>query len=94
MTSVPPRARELAERASSATRVRLLRRPGTKQLWVELWESANDRAVMIQVRPGQALDAFEHPYAYARPHHFPPPAQSLELCEKGRRVAGDSCHEE
>jgi hypothetical protein len=94
MTSVPLRARELAERASSGTRVRLLWRPGTKQLWVELRESANDRAVRIQVRPEQALDAFQHPYAYARPHHFRPPAHSLELCAKGRRAAGDTCHEQ
>jgi hypothetical protein len=34
MTSVRPRCRELAERSSNGTRVRLLWREGTKRLWV------------------------------------------------------------
>jgi hypothetical protein len=49
---------------SSGTHVRLLWRQGTRQLWVEVWEAATDRALRIQVPPERALDAFRHPYAY------------------------------
>jgi hypothetical protein len=64
MTSVRPGTRELAERMSSGAHVRLLWRQGTRQLWVEVWEAATDRALRIQVPPERALDAFRHPYAY------------------------------
>jgi hypothetical protein len=36
MTPVEHRTRELAERMSSGTHVRLLWRQGTKQLWIEI----------------------------------------------------------
>jgi hypothetical protein len=65
MTAVRPRIRELAERASSGTRVRLLWRQGTRQLWVEVREPGMDQALAILVPPERALDAFHHPYAYA-----------------------------
>jgi hypothetical protein len=77
MTAVHPRTRELAERASSGTRVRLLWREGTRQLWVEVRERGMDQALAIVVPPERALDAFHHPYAYAGPHNFLPPAESL-----------------
>jgi hypothetical protein len=66
MTSVRARSRELAERMSSGTRVRLLWRQGTKRLWIEVEEP--DRVLAILVPPERALDAFHHPYAYAGPH--------------------------
>lgn len=65
MRSVSSRTRELAERASSGTRVRLLWRQGTTQLWVEVREPGIDQALAIVVPPERALDAFHHPYAYA-----------------------------
>ena len=65
MTAVHPRTRELDERASSGTRVRLLWREGTRQLWVEVREPGTDEALAILVPPEQALEAFHHPYAYA-----------------------------
>ena len=65
MTFVRLRSRELAERASSGTQVRLLWRQGTRQVWVEVREPESDRALVIPVRPECALDAFHHPYAYA-----------------------------
>jgi hypothetical protein len=71
MTSVYSRIRELAERASSGTRVRLLWRQGTRQLWVEVREPDSDRVLAISVPPEQALDAFHHPFAYAGPHLLP-----------------------
>jgi len=60
MTSRLARLRELAERTSSRTQVRLLWRPGTRQLWVEVRE-ADDRVLAIWVQPERALDAFHHP---------------------------------
>lgn len=68
MASVQPHVRELAERSSSGTRVRLLWRQGTGQLWVEVREPDMDQALAILVPPERALDAFHHPYAYADPH--------------------------
>jgi hypothetical protein len=54
----------LAERSSSGTSVRLLWLQGTRQLWVEVREP-DDRVLAIPVPPERALDAFQHPYAYA-----------------------------
>lgn len=65
MSFAPPRSRELAERSSNGTEVRLLWRQGTGQLWVEVREP-DERVLAIPVRPERALDAFHHPYAYAR----------------------------
>jgi len=65
MRSIFSTTRELAERASSGTCVRLLWRPGTRQLWVEVWEPGFDQALTISVPPERALDGFHHPYAYA-----------------------------
>lgn len=64
MRSVRPRCRELAERSSNDTQVRLLWREGTRRLWVELQEP-EQRVLAIPVTSEQALDAFHHPYAYA-----------------------------
>jgi hypothetical protein len=68
MTPSRPRTRELAERASNGTQVRLLWRQGTRRVWVEVLEPETDRALRIHVRPEHALDAFQHPYAYAGTH--------------------------
>lgn len=76
MSSVHPPIRELAERASSGTRVRLLWRQGTRQLWVELSQPASDQALAILVPPERALDAFHHPYAYVGAHDLAPLAES------------------
>jgi hypothetical protein len=70
MTSVRPRRRELAERSSSGTQVRLFWRQGTRQLWVEVRER-DDRVLAILVQPEQALEAFHPPYTYARPAQSP-----------------------
>jgi hypothetical protein len=67
MSDAPSRSRELAERSSNGTQVRLLWRQGTEQLWVEVREP-DDRLLAIPVQPEQALDAFHHPYAYAGSH--------------------------
>ena len=87
MTSPFPRVRELAERASSTTQVRLLWRQGTRQLWVEVRE-ADDRVLAISVRPERALDAFHHPYAYAGTHRLFRRVEALASCEDGPQAAG------
>ena len=85
MTSALPRVRELAERASSRTKVRLLWRQGARQLWVGV-RKADDRVLAISVQPARALDAFDHPYAYAGSTvSF---AESLASCEGGPQAAG------
>lgn len=60
----PPPRRELAERSSSGTQVRLLWQQGSRELWVEIREQ-DERVLAIPVQPELALDAFHHPYAYA-----------------------------
>jgi len=91
-TSVRPRNRELAERSSNGTQVRLLWRQGTRQLWVEVREP-DDRVLAIPVHPEQALDAFHHPYAFAGSHTFLPRAQSFAASERKPHAADRQCHE-
>ena len=76
-------SRELAERASNGTQVRLLWRQGTRQVWVEVWEPGSDRVLVIPVRPEWALDAFHHPYAYAGVLGIGPTPQSPAVSERG-----------
>ncbi len=77
MRSDRPRIRELAERTSSGTYVRLFWRHGTKQLWVEVWEPDTDAVLAVPVEPELALDAFHHPYAYAGNRRHLQPTESL-----------------
>jgi hypothetical protein len=86
------RRRELAERSSNGTQVRLLWRHGTRQLWVEVREP-DDRVLAIPVQPDRALDAFHHPYAYARSRRLRLPVQSLAHREL-RPQAADRDHRE
>ena len=87
MTSALPRVRELAERASSRTQVRLPWRQGARQLWVGVRE-ADDRVLAISVQPARALDAFHHPYAYAGTRRILRRVESLASCEDGPQAAG------
>ena len=91
--TVRPRDRELAERSSNGTHVRLLWRQGTRQLWVEVREQ-DDRVLAISVHPEQALDAFHHPYAYAGSSTFLPQVQSLAARERRPQPAEKQCHEQ
>ena len=65
MTPRRTRTRELAERTSDGTVVRLYWRQGTRELWVEICETELDVTIVIPAEPDRALDAFHHPYAYA-----------------------------
>ena len=77
MTPTRPRTRELAERASSGTLVRLFWRQGTRELWVEVWEPEFDVTIVIPAEPEHALEAFQHPFAYAAAHGVRPRAEPL-----------------
>jgi hypothetical protein len=79
---LPPCSRELAERLSNGTHVRLLWRQGTGQLWVEVREP-DEQVLAIPVQPERALDAFHHPYAYAAARRPEPLTESLVDCECG-----------
>lgn len=94
MTSVRPRSRELAERASNGTQVRLLWRQGTRQLWVEVREPDRDPALTIPVQPERALDAFHHPYAYASLYGIPVAPESLTICGRRPQAAHTECREQ
>jgi hypothetical protein len=65
MTSTRERIRELAERSSNGTLMRLLWLQGTRELWVEIYEPEFDATIVIPASPERALDTFHHPYAYA-----------------------------
>jgi hypothetical protein len=93
MTSVRQSCRELAERWSSGTRVRLLWRQGTRHLWVEVREP-DERMLAIPVEPERALDAFHHPYAYTGSHGLPLRAESIAPHERRPQAADRGSHEQ
>ncbi len=57
--------RELAQRLSGTVEVRLLWHPGIEQVELSVCDSATGAGFHIEVAPGNAIDAFYHPYAYA-----------------------------
>ncbi len=93
MTSVRPRSRELAERSSNGTQVRLLWRRGTRQLWVEVREP-DGGALAIPVQPERALDAFHHLYAHPGLHRLLLPAESLAVYDRGSRQPARNTREQ
>jgi hypothetical protein len=69
--------RELAERTSNGTVMRLFWLQGTQELWVEICEPEFDVTIVIPAEPDRALEAFHHPYAYAAAHGVLPQAAEL-----------------
>jgi hypothetical protein len=68
-----PRApsRELAQRQTGSVEVRLLWDAEADRVEISLHDSATDAGFHVDVAPGNALDAFYHPYAYAPAHATP-----------------------
>jgi hypothetical protein len=60
--------RELAQRRTGSIEVRLLWDAAADRVEVSLHDSATDLGFHVDVAPGDALDAFYHPYAYAPQH--------------------------
>jgi hypothetical protein len=58
-------ARELAERENDGIAVRLLWDAETNRLTVAVCDSRTGEAFELEAAAEQALDVFEHPYAYA-----------------------------
>ena len=56
---------ELAVRTSDGEVVRLYWRHGTREVWVEVYDSELDLKIVIPAEPDSALDAFRDPYLYA-----------------------------
>ena len=94
MSSTRRRIRELAERTSNGTRVRLLWRQGTRHLWVEVREPATDLPLAIPIPPERALDAFYHPYAYAGAHSPGARPDPLSASDRQLRVAPKESREQ
>jgi hypothetical protein len=67
MTATREPIRELAERRSNGTLMRLFWLQGTRELWVEVYEPEFDLTIVIPAEPERALETFRHPYAYADP---------------------------
>jgi hypothetical protein len=57
--------RELAESTSNGELVRLYWLDGTREVWVEIYDSELDLTIVIPAEPDRALDAFRDPYLYA-----------------------------
>jgi hypothetical protein len=57
--------RELAQRQSGGVEVRLLWQPAVDRVDVSVRDSSTGAEFQIEVAPGDAIEAFYHPYAYA-----------------------------
>jgi hypothetical protein len=57
--------RELARRLSGAVEVLLLWHPETDRVELSVRDLTTGAGFQIEVAPGDAIDAFYHPYAYA-----------------------------
>ena len=75
-------SRELAQRQTGSVEVRLLWDADADRVEVSLHDSATDVVVHVDVAPGDALDAFYHPYAYA-PRHATAPRVEAEEADDG-----------
>lgn len=65
VTCVSTPSRELAQRLSGTVEVLLLWYPETDQVEVSVRDLGTGVGFEIEVAPGNAIDAFDHPYAYA-----------------------------
>ncbi len=59
------RTRELARRVSGTTEIALLWHPGTERVELSVHDSGTCAGFRLDVPPDAALDAFDHPFAYA-----------------------------
>jgi hypothetical protein len=73
--SAPPR--ELAQRLSGTAEVLLLWHPESDRVELSVHDLATGGGCQIEVAPGDAIDAFYHPFAYAA------------RCERSHRVGRD-----
>jgi hypothetical protein len=62
---VGARTRELAQRRSGSVEVLLLWHPESDRVELSVRDVATGAGFRLEVAPGNAMDAFRHPYAYA-----------------------------
>jgi hypothetical protein len=65
MTHPTTASRELAHRSHDGLEVTLLWDPRSNQVSVDVVDDRHDNSFTLAVHPESALDAFNHPYAYA-----------------------------
>ena len=58
-------ARELDHRSGDGIDVTLFWSPRTNRLWIVVEDTRDGDSIEFDVDPADALDAFNHPYAYA-----------------------------
>jgi hypothetical protein len=63
--------RELAQRRSGTVEILLLWHAEIDRVEISLHDSSTGAGFYVDVPPGNALDAFYHPYAYAPRHESP-----------------------
>jgi hypothetical protein len=65
--------RELDHRSSDDIEVKLLWSARTNRVFVSVLERRSEALFEFEVAPAQALEAFQHPYAYAQHAHVQDP---------------------
>jgi hypothetical protein len=75
--------RELAQRLSGAVEVLLLWHPEIERVDLSVHDLTTGTGFHIEVAPGNALDAFYHPYAYA------PRRESSHCVDRGETTIVD-----
>ena len=63
--------RELAQRLTGGVEVLLLWHPGIDSVELSLRDQATGEGFQVEVEPGDAIDAFYHPYVYAMGRDVP-----------------------
>jgi hypothetical protein len=78
-----PDRKELAQRQTGSVEVRLLWYAEADRVEVSLYDSETDTGFHVDVPPADALDAFNHPYAYAPVHATAPRVVEAEEAHDG-----------
>ena len=68
MNKLMTQTRELARRQSGTAKILLLWHPRIEQVELAVCDSVTGESFHMDIAPGDALDAFHHPYAYAAGH--------------------------
>jgi hypothetical protein len=64
-TATDTNIRELDHRTNDGIEVKLLWSAETDRIWIDVQDRRAGDAFELEVDPGEALEAFRHPYAFA-----------------------------
>lgn len=70
-TTTLTEARELHARSGDGIEVQLLWHPADESITVAVYDATRDTTFEFAVDPDEAVDAFNHPFAYAASHGVP-----------------------